>query len=250
MSGHSKWANIKHRKESADKKRGAVFTKLARAITVAAREGGGDLDTNFSLRLAVDKARGANMPKDNIDRAIARGTGDAKGDQMERVVYEGYGPHGAAILIDALTDNRNRTVAEIRHLFGRHGGSLGETGSVAWQFEARGMITLPSGDTDADELALAAIDAGALDIELDGDLVTVMTEPGRLHQVGQSLQAVGFDTHESELAMVPTNPVIMEDRQTMSILRLVESLEDLDDVDRVWTNLDISDAVVEAFASA
>jgi YebC/PmpR family DNA-binding regulatory protein len=250
MSGHSKWANIKHRKESADKKRGAVFTKLARAITVAAREGGGDLDSNFSLRLAVDMARGANMPKDNIDRAIARGTGDSKGDQMERVVYEGYGPHGAAILIDALTDNRNRTVAEIRHLFGRHGGSLGETGSVAWQFEARGMITLPAGDADADELALAAIDAGALDIEMDGDLVTVMTEPGRLHQVQQSLQAVGFDTHESELAMVPTNPVSMEDRQTMSILRLVESLEDLDDVDRVWTNLDISDAVVEAFASA
>ena len=250
MSGHSKWANIKHRKAAADKKRGAEFTKLARAITIAAGEGGGDLDANFALRLAVDKARGANMPKDNIERAIARGTGDLKGDALERILYEGYGPNGAAILIDALTDNRNRTVSEIRYLFSRHGGSLGESGSVAWQFERRGMISLPVGDVDPDELALAAIDAGALDIEVDTDFVTVITDATDLREVQGSLRDGGFDTAESDLAMVPTNPVSMEDKQTVSILKLVEALEELDDVDRVWTNVEISDAAAEAFATA
>jgi YebC/PmpR family DNA-binding regulatory protein len=250
VSGHSKWANIKHRKEAADKKRGAEFTKLARAITVAAREGGGDIDANFALRLAVDKARGANMPRDNIDRAIARGTGDLKGDQLERVVYEGYGPSGAAILIDALTDNRHRTVAEIRHLFSRHGGSLGESGSVAWQFESRGMITLAAGDVDPDDVALAAIDAGAMDIEVDTDLVTVYTEPTALRDVQTSLAAAGYDTADSELALIPSNTIALEDKQTMSVLKLAEALEELDDVDRVWTNVDISDAVAEAYAGA
>jgi YebC/PmpR family DNA-binding regulatory protein len=250
MSGHSKWANIKHKKESADKRRGAVFTKLARAITVAAREGGGDLEGNFALRLAVDKARGANMPKDNIERAIARGTGDGKGEQLERVVYEGYGPHGAAVLIEALTDNRKRTVAEVRHLFARFGGSLGESGSVAWQFERRGMITLSAEGTDPDELALAAIDAGALDVDVDEDLVTVLTDPVQLRAVQDGLKDQGYDTSDSELAMTPVNAVDMDDRQTVSILKLVEALEELEDVDHVWTNVNISDEVAEAFATA
>ena len=250
MSGHSKWANIKHKKESADKRRGAVFTKLARAITVAAREGGSDIESNFALRLAVDKARGANMPKDNIERAISRGSGEGKGEQLERVLYEGYGPHGAAVLIDALTDNRKRTVAEIRHVFSRFGGSLGEPGSVAWQFVRRGMITLEAGSEDPEELALEAIDAGAVDVEVDEGIVTVLTDPARLRAVQQALTATGHDTSDSELTMTPANSIEIEDRQTVSVLKLVEALEELDDVDHVWTNVSISDAAAEAFAGA
>ncbi len=189
MSGHSKWANIKHKKEAADKKRGAAFTKLARAVTVAAREGGGDPVANFALRLAVDKARAANMPKDNIERAIARGTGAEKGDAWEHVLYEGYGPAGSALLIAATTDNRNRTVSELRTVFNKHSGSLGESGSVAWQFEQRGMISVPTDGIDPDELALAAIDAGAFDVETEEGIVTVYTAIEDFQGVKETLAA-------------------------------------------------------------
>jgi YebC/PmpR family DNA-binding regulatory protein len=252
MSGHSKWANIKYRKGAADKKRGAVFTKLAKAITVAAREGGGaDLEANFGLRLAIDKARAANMPKENIERAIARGAGgDKDGAQLEHVVYEGYGPQGSAVMLSALTDNRKRTVAEVRHLFGRYGGSLGESGSVAWQFEPRGMISVPSEGVDAEELALAAIDAGAWDVEVEDALVTVYTAAADFRQVKESLAQVGYRTDQAELAMVPTAQVELDPKATLQVMRFLEALEELEDVDQVWTNVAITDEAVAEFAAA
>ncbi len=250
MSGHSKWANIKHRKGAADRKRGMIFTKLARAITIAAREGGGDPEMNFNLRLAMDKARAANMPKDNIERAIARGAGGDKSEQLDRVVYEGYGPAGSAILVATTTDNRNRTVGQVRSAFSKHGGSLGETGSVAWQFAQRGTINISTGGIDPEELALMAIDAGALDVEEDGDLVTVYTEVSDFQRVKVALEAEGLNTGDSELAMIPTTPIQLEDKQALQVLRFVDVLEDLDDVDQVWTNVDFSEEVAEQFALA
>ncbi len=250
MSGHSKWANIKYRKESADKKRGAAFTKLAKAITIAAREGGGDLDANFALRLAVEKARAANMPKENIERAIARGTGgDKEGARLEQILYEGYGPFGSAVMLSAVTDNRNRTVSEIRHLFSRHGGNLGESGSVAWQFVQRGTIGIPVEGVDAEELALAAIDAGALDVEVEDTLVTVYTEPATFREVKEALTRAGYDTSQAELAMIPTAQIDLEPKQTVQVMRFIEHLEELDDVDQVWTNVAISDEAIAAFVA-
>ncbi len=251
MAGHSKWANIKYRKGAQDKRRSAQFTKLARAIAVAAREGGGDFEVNFSLRLAVDKARAANMPKDNIERAIARGTGEDKdGALFERIMYEGYGPNGSAVLASALTDNRNRTVAEVRHLFSRYGGNLGESGSVAWQFEPQGMISVPTEGVDPEELALTAIDAGAIDVEVEDSLVTVYTEAAELQQVKDAMAEADYDTGQSELAMIPTVQVDMEPRQTVQVLKLIEALEELDDIDQVWTNVSISDEAVLEFEAA
>jgi len=250
MSGHSKWSNIKHKKGAADKKRGALFTKLARAITVAAREGGADLDANFNLRLAVDKARAANMPKDNIERAVARGAGGLKGEQLDRIVYEGYGPGGSAVMVATVTDNRTRTVGEVRHIFSRFGGNLGETGSVAWQFESRGLISIPAEDVDSDELALIAIDAGAVDVDVETELVTVYTAATDLQRVRGELAEAGFDANECELAMIPTTSMELSDKETMSVLRLVEAIEELDDVDQVWTNIEISDEVAEHFANS
>jgi len=250
MSGHSKWSTIKHKKGAADKKRAAEFTKLARAITVAAREGGGDASTNFSLRLAVDKARGANMPKDNIERAIAKGVGGDKGEQLDTITYEGYGPGGTAVLVTATTDNRNRTVSELRYVFNKYNASLGESGSVAWQFERRGSISIPTAGVDADELTLAAIDAGALDVEDDEDYLTVYTAVPDFQKVKEALATAGFDTNEAELTMLPTTPIQLEEKQALQVLRFVEALEDLDDVDQVYSNLDISDEVAEQFAMA
>jgi YebC/PmpR family DNA-binding regulatory protein len=247
MAGHSKWANIKHRKDRQDAKRGKIFTKLARAITVAAREGGGDPTMNFALRLAVDKARAGNMPKDNIDRAIARGTGDGGATQVERVVYEGYGPASSAVMVEATTDNRNRTVGEVRNLFSKHGGNLGQDGTVAWQFEQRGMIMVPAEGVDSDELALEAIDAGAIDVEVDEELVTVYTEVVDFARVKQSLADAGYNTDDAELAMIPTTPVELELKQTVSVLKFVDKLEDLDDVDKVYTNVEISEEAAMAF---
>lgn len=250
MAGHSKWANIKHRKGAADKKRGMLFTKLARAVTVAAREGGGDPEGNFNLRLAVDKARAANMPKDNIERAIARGAGGDKGDQLERVVYEGYGPAGSAIMVVSTTDNRNRTVGQVRSAFSKHGGNLGESGSVAWQFNERGSINVPAEGIDPEDLALVAIDAGALDVEIGTETVTVYTEVADFQRIKAHLEGEGYATDEAELALVPTSPVRLEDKQALQVLKFVDVLEDLDDVDEVWTNVDFPDAVIEQFALA
>jgi YebC/PmpR family DNA-binding regulatory protein len=247
MSGHSKWANIKHRKAAADAKRGQLFTKLARAISVAAREGGGDPEMNVPLRLAVEKARAANMPKENVERAIQRGTGELKGEELERIMYEGYGPHGAAIMIEVLTDNRNRAVAEIRRVLGRLGGSLGETGCVAWQFERLGMIVAETDGVDQEGLALEAIDAGALDVEVDGGLITLYTAVDCLSAVREAVFQKGANVCAAEIAMLPKSVLPLDESDVVQNLRLLESLEELDDVQKVHSNIDITDEALRRF---
>lgn len=249
MSGHSKWASIKHKKAVTDARRGQLFTKLARAITIAAREGGGDPAANYTLAAAVEKARGYSMPKENIQRAIDRGTGAGGADeQIERVVYEGYGPGGAAILVEALTDNRNRTGADVRHLFDKHGGSLGEPGSVAWVFDKRGVV-LVDGDRYSEDDLIAAIDAGADDVSVDGDVLKVTSEPGRLADVREALEGAGVEVNSAELAMEPKSVVQVRDGEAGRLLRLVEGLDDLDDVEAVHANFDVPDEVLEAAAA-
>jgi YebC/PmpR family DNA-binding regulatory protein len=242
MSGHSKWSTIKRQKGAADAKRGAVFTKLSREIIIAAKQGGGDPGMNFKLRLAVQRAKAANMPNDNIDRAIAKGAGSGAGDeQLDEITYEGYGPGGTAILVSALTDNRNRTVAEVRHRFSRSGGNLGETGSVGWQFEARGLITIPLNGHDGDEIALQAIDAGADDVEVQGDVIEVVTEPANLEPVRKALESGGLDIENADFAMVPKTTIELDTKTAHQTLKLIEALEDLEDVQRVYSNADFTD---------
>ncbi len=250
MSGHSKWASIKHKKAATDAKRGQLFTKLARAITIAAREGGGDPDSNFTLAAAIEKAKSYSMPKDNIERAIVRGTGEGSGDeQIERVVYEGYGPGGAALLVEALTDNRNRTGAEIRHTFDRHNGNLGEPGSVAWQFEKKGIV-LVDGERYSEDDLIGAIDAGAEDVARDGDVFKVTAEPADLTAVRTALEGSGVEIESSELAMEPNAVVeIDEESEARALVRLMESLDDHDDVEAVHANFDIPEALLEQVAA-
>ncbi len=247
MSGHSKWSTIKRQKGAVDAKRGALFTKLSREIIIAAKHGGGDAVMNFKLRLAVQRARANNMPSDNIERAIAKGTGAGSDEQLDEIMYEGYGPGGTAILVATLTDNRNRTVAEIRHRFSRAGGNLGETGSVGWQFEAKGVITVPLNGHDADEVALQAIDAGADDVEVEGDAVEVRTEPANLEPVRKALEANGLEVENADFAMVPKVTIELDEKTAHQALRLLEALEDLEDVQRVYSNADFTDAVLESF---
>jgi YebC/PmpR family DNA-binding regulatory protein len=250
MSGHSKWASIKHKKAATDAKRGKQFTKLARAITVAARDGGGDPDGNPALATAVQKARDASMPKDNIQRAINRGTGEgADAAAIERILFEGYGPGGAAILVDALTDNRNRTAAEVRHAFSRHHGSLGEPGSVAWIFEKRGVIVVDGSRYGEDDL-IAAIDAGAEDVREDGDLLRVLSEPSDLSAVREALESSGVEVQSGDLAMEPKSTVEVKGNDAKALLGLIESLEEHDDVDEVHANFDIPEDVLEKLAAA
>jgi YebC/PmpR family DNA-binding regulatory protein len=245
MSGHSKWASIKHKKKATDAKRGALFTKLGRAIQVAAREGGGDPAGNPALALAVQKARDASMPKDNIERAIAKGTGaDADADAIETVVYEGYGPGGVALLVETLTDNRNRTGSEVRHAFTSHGGSLGEPGSVAWNFEKKGVILVDGSRYGEDEL-IAAIDAGAEDVAEDGGVIEVVTPPTELAAVRAALEAAGVELDSSELTMRATNPVEVDEGGLGGLLRLIEALEDQDDVSAVHANFDADAELIE-----
>ncbi len=249
MSGHSKWSSIKHRKAAADAKRGQQFTKLARAITVAAREGGGDPEANPTLATAVQKARDASMPKDNIQRAIDRGTGaGADAASIERVVFEGYGPGGAAILVEALTDNRNRTSAEVRHAFSKHGGNLGEPGSVAWIFEKRGVIVVDGERYGEDDL-IAAIDAGAEDVEEDGDLLKVIADSGDLATVREALESAGVEIQSSDLTMEPKNLVEIDESTAPALLRLLDALEEHDDVNEVHANFDIPAEVLEKAAA-
>jgi len=253
MSGHSKWAQIKRQKGANDAKRGQMFTKLAREIQIAAREGGPDPDTNFRLRLAVQRARQLNMPQENIQRAIARagGTGD-EGQQLEEVTYEGYGPGGVAIFVEALTDNRNRTVAEVRNVFTRNGGSLGESGSVAWLFEPRGIVAINLDGQDGqsiDDITLKAIDAGAVDVNQDGSMLEVYTELENLEQVRQAMERDGLNIETAERTFVPKTMVELDDQRAQSVVRLIEKLEDLDDVQNVSTNLELSQELVEALAS-
>jgi YebC/PmpR family DNA-binding regulatory protein len=251
VSGHSKWSSIKHKKGAADAKRGKLFSKLSRAIIVAAKEGGPDPATNLALQNAVEKARSYSMPKDNIERAIAKG-GGASGDgaTFDSVVYEGYGPEGVAVLVEALTDNRNRTAADVRHLFAKHGGNLGASGVVAWQFERRGIVLVAADGVDEDELMLAAAEGGADDIELDGSTFQVSATPEALTAVREAIEAAGFDVETAELSLVPKTTVAIEDEATArKVIGLVEGLEENDDVQEVYANFDIPERVLEAVAS-
>jgi YebC/PmpR family DNA-binding regulatory protein len=243
MSGHSKWSQIKRQKGVNDVKRGATFTKVAREIAMAARAGGGDPDGNFRLRLAIEKARGVNMPADNIKRAIERATGAGENEQFEEIVYEGYGPGGVAVLVEAATDNRNRTAAEVRSRFVKSGGSLAASGAVAWQFEARGFITIARAGVDPDEVALAAIDAGAEDVDPDADPIEIYTAPGDLEGVRKRLEQAGIPVGEAESAMIAKQTVELEPGRARQALRLVEELEEIDDVQRVTANFDIPEEV-------
>ena len=250
MSGHSKWSSIKHKKGAADAKRGKLFSKLSRAIIVAAKEGGGDPDNNLALANAIEKARSYSMPKDNIDRAIAKGTGEG-GDAaaFETVVYEGYAADGVAVLVEALTDNRNRTAADVRHAFSKNGGSLGTTGAVAWLFERRGIVLVPAGGVDEDELMLAAAEGGAEDVSLDGSSFEVVAEPEALNGVRAAIEAAGFTVESAEATMVPKTTVEIADEATArKVMRLIDALEDNDDVQEVYANFDIPEQVLEAVA--
>jgi YebC/PmpR family DNA-binding regulatory protein len=251
VSGHSKWSSIKHKKGAADAKRGQLFSKLSRAIIVAAKEGGADPTANLALQNAIEKARSYSMPKDNIERAIAKGAGaDAEASAFETVVYEGYGPDGVAVLVEALTDNRNRTASEVRHAFTKHGGNLGTTGAVAWQFERRGVVLVGGDGADEDELVLLAADAGADDVERDASSFMITTAPEQLKAVREALEAGGFAIESVELAMVPKTTVAVVDEATARrIVRLVEGLEDTEDVQDVYANFDIPEEVLETVAS-
>ncbi|HEY2772295.1 MAG TPA: YebC/PmpR family DNA-binding transcriptional regulator [Solirubrobacteraceae bacterium] len=248
MSGHSKWHSIKHKKAVVDQRRGQQFTKLARAVTVAAREGGGDPDGNPALALAIQKARDASMPKDNIERAIAKGTGEGvDADQIETVLYEGYGPGGVALLIEAFTDNRNRTGADVRHVLGKNGGNLGEPGSVSYLFDKRGVIVVDAGRYDEDDL-IGAIDAGAEDISRDDDVFEVITEPGDLGPVREALRQAGVDMESADVAQRPKSRVPVDDCDAAKLMKLIDGLEDLDDVNAVHANFDVDAAVLERIA--
>jgi YebC/PmpR family DNA-binding regulatory protein len=249
MSGHSKWHSIKHKKAVVDARRGQHFTKLARAITVAAREGGGDPDGNPSLALAVQKARDASMPKDNIERAIAKGTGEGvDADQIETVLYEGYGPGGVALLIEALTDNRNRTGADVRHLLSKHGGNLGEPGSVSYLFDKRGVIVVDAGRFDEDDL-MPAIDAGAEDISRDDDVFEVVTEPSDLVPVREALREAGVEFESADMTQRPKSRVPLEEADAAKLLKLIDALEESDDVGAVHANFDVDSSVLERIVS-
>ena len=240
MSGHSHWATIRRQKGAADAKRGQLFTKLAREIEIAAREGGGDPETNFRLRLAMDRARQNNMPKDNIERAIKRGTGELKGEAIEEITYEGYGPQGTAVIVEVLTDNRNRAVSDVRSAFARHGGNLGSTGCVLWLFDRKGYISIVPSDGDAEDLALTAIDAGADDVKVADDLVEVFTRVEELHQVRETLEYDNVELDSVQLYWIPKTMVQLDNKATTQNMRLIEALEELDDVQQVYSNLEIS----------
>jgi len=250
MSGHSKWANIKHRKAAVDAKRGKAFTKLIRELTVAAKHGGGEPESNPRLRTAIAAAKNQNMANDTIDRAIKRGTGGMGGEEYHELSYEGYGPGGVAILVETATDNRNRTAAEVRSIFARSGGQLAGSGSVAWQFEPRGVVSVELGGSDADDIALLAIDAGAVDVDTDADPLEIATEPGDLEAVRTALESAGLKIDAAEIAMQAKAPVEVDVDRARQNLRLIEALEDNDDVQRVTANFELPDEIMaEATAS-
>jgi YebC/PmpR family DNA-binding regulatory protein len=252
MSGHSKWSSIKHKKGAADAKRGKLFSKLSRAIIVAAREGGADPDANATLAAAIQKARDNSMPKDNIERAVARGAGGGSdGDAAyETVTYEGYGPGGVAVFVEALTDNRNRTASDVRHIFARNDGNLGTSGAVSWLFERKGVILVPADTEDEDELTLAAADAGAEDVAFEGSSLQVTCAPDDLAKVRESLETAGIRMDSAELTMLPKTTVAIEDEGTAKkLLRLMDALEESDDVQAVYANFDIPEGILEAVAA-
>lgn len=249
MAGHSHWANIAHKKGVADKKRGKLFGKLSRAIIVAAQTGGGDPTTNLALRYAIDKARKASMPKDNIERAIRKGCGETGGEQFEEVIYEGYGPEGVAVLCDILTENRNRTASEIRKIFEVHGGNLGSTGCVAWMFERKGLFTVPAENVSEEQLIEVALEAGADDVRREGDVFEVLCAPENFQNVADALEQARIPTDLAEITRIPSNTVDLNAESGRKVLRLIEALEDQDDVQSVTANYNIPDEVMEEVLS-
>jgi YebC/PmpR family DNA-binding regulatory protein len=247
MSGHSKWHTIKNQKAATDAKRGQMFTKLTREIIVAARKGGGNIEGNYSLRLAVQRAKDSSMPWDNISRAITKASGGGEGVQMQELLMEGYGPGGGAVLVNVLTDNRNRTVSGIRNIFTRSGGSLGESGCVAWLFQQRGVINVKVEDRDKDELSLQAIDLGAEDVSVEGDYVTVYTTPQKLEEVRTALEKEKIAVESAEVSMIPKQTIDLDEKQSVQTMRLLENLEELDDVQSVASNVNFSDAAMAAY---
>lgn len=246
MAGHSKWANIKHRKGAQDSKRAKIFTRLGKELTIAAKEGGGDISFNPRLRLAVEKAKAANMPKDNLERAIKKGTGELEGVDYIEIRYEGYGPAGTAFIVDVVTDNRNRSASEVRSTFSKKGGNLGTDGAVSWMFQKRGEIVIKADGMDSEEFMMAALEAGAEDIvEEDGEF-QVLTEPTELQTVLENLKAAGYSFEEAEIAMLPDNKVDITDLDTAKkVMGLYEALEELDDVNDVYVNFEIADDLLE-----
>lgn len=249
MAGHSKWANIKYRKEAADARKGKLFSKLAKEITVAAREGGGDPETNPRLRHAIEKAREANMPMDNIERAIKRGTGELPGVSYEQVIYEGYGPGGVAVLIEALTDNRNRTTSEIRNIFTKKGGNMAGAGSVSWIFQRKGLITVGKSVCDEDTLLSIVIEAGAEDMKTETDSYEIITSPENFEQVKNALKEKNIAINNAEITMLPSNYIKLEGQVAKQILSLMDALQSHDDVQQVYANFDIPDEIIEEMAN-
>ncbi len=251
MSGHSKWSTIKRKKGATDAKRGQLFTRLAREIAIAAREGGGDPDVNFRLRLAVDKARSNNMPKDNIERAIKRGTGESKdGGVIEEVTYEGYAPHGVAMLIEVVTDNRNRAVADIRHMLNRYGGSLGEGGSVAWQFTRAAYFAFSAEGHNPDDIFELAVEAGADDVTFDDEMIEIVGPVESFKEIADRLRLRGVEAEEAGLRMIPNHEIEVGVDETLQVMRVIESLEELEDVQNVYSNLHVSDAALVLLETA
>lgn len=251
MSGHSKWSTIKRKKSANDAKRGQLFTRLAREVAMAAREGGGDPDMNFTLRLAIDRAKAANMPNDNIERAIKRGTGeDKEGGSLEQIVYEGYAPHGVALLIDCVTDNRNRTVSEVRHVLTKHGGSMGEGGSVAWQFTQVAFFIFPLGSRDEDEVFELAVEAGADDVIVEDGDVEIVASAEAFKSVGDALKSAGIDFDDAGLRMEANQEMELSRDETLKVMRVIEDIEELDDVQAVSSNLKISDEAIKEISAA
>ncbi len=246
MSGHSKWSNIKHKKAAADAKRGKVFTKLIRELKVAARLGG-DPNTNPRLRMAISAAKNQNMPKDTIERAIKRGTGEIGGEELHEIIYEGYGPGGSAVLVEVLTDNKNRTVSDIRRIFTKYGGNLGESGCVAWTFEKKGRISFEKGKVDEDKLFEVALEAGADDVKNEEGELVVITSPDTFESVKAAIEGAGLKYASAEVTMIPQNSVRIEGREAEQMLRLMEALEDSDDVQNVYSNFDIAEELMQAF---
>ncbi len=250
MSGHSKWSTIKRKKGAEDAKRGKIFTRLARDIMVAARDGGGDPASNPTLRTAVEKARGANMPKDNIERAIKKGTGELAGSDLEEITYEAYGPHGIPILIECLTDNRNRALADVRKVFNRQGGNMAEAGAVGWMFDNKGYITLEGNDQDPDDVFMIAVEAGADDVEISDDIIEIYTGPTELHAVSNALTEAGLKPTEAQLSQIPKNEIELGQKETVQVMNILEALEDLDDVQRVFSGLAITDEALAELEAA
>jgi YebC/PmpR family DNA-binding regulatory protein len=251
MSGHSHWATIKRKKSAADAKKGKIFTRLAREIVIAAREGGGDPELNVRLELAIDKAKDANMPKDSIERAIKRGTGeDKEGEDFEEIIYEGYAPHGVALMINCVTENRNRTVAELRHILTKAGGSMGDPGSVSWQFERMTYFALPSEQYDYDDIFELAVEAGADDIRQDDNLIEIFGKPNSFQSIADHLSKANIKPEESGIKFLPKQEISLDTEQTVKVMRVIENLEDLDDIQDIYTNLDITEEAIEAMENS